>query len=1300
MNELNKQLKPLIEQCMLFDRFRFTKKLKALSLNLNKDKQHDSTKQLEHLQSQITQSIQLAKIRESSKPIPNFPSNLPVNERQDDICKAIKEHQVIILCGETGSGKTTQLPKLCLKMGRGTYGMIGHTQPRRIAARSVASRIAEELKTELGECVGYKIRFADKLNKQSHIKVMTDGILLAEIQNDPYLQNYDTLIIDEAHERSLNIDFILGYLKQLLPKRPDLKIIITSATIDPERFAKHFNNAPVLEVSGRTYPVEVRYRPLNSDDEQDEKSETQKDQHQAILNAVDELSHETSLNKSSGDILVFLSGERQIRETAEALRKHHPDKTEIIPLFSRLSNAEQQKVFSSHSHRRIILATNVAETSLTIPGIQYVIDTGYARISRYSYRTKVQRLPIEKISQASANQRKGRCGRTSDGICIRLFSEEDFDSRPVFTDAEILRTNLASVILQMHNIRLGNIEQFPFIDKPDSRLIKDGYQLLEELQAMNKQSITSIGKILSRFPIEPRYARMIIAANEFSSLNEILIIISALSIADPRERPLDKQQQADQAHSQFKDEKSDFLAYLNLWNYFQEQRQHLSQNKLRKLCKTSFLSYTRMLEWRDIHSQLLNQCNEVKYKINTTVADYDAIHQAILSGLLSHTGLKNEEGEYQGARNNTFSIFPGSNLRKKRPLWIMAAEMLETQRYYALTVAQIDPLWLEKQASHIIKKSYSEAHWEKRPAQIAAYEKSSLYGLVINPRKKVNYGPIDPELSRELFIRGALVDREYSGHAAFFQHNQKLFTDIEKLEHQSRRQDVLVDDEVVFQFYDECIPKGIYSSKTFDSWRKEAEKDNPEILYLSRDYLMQHSAGDITEEQYPKQLLVNNTPLPLSYHFEPGTPEDGVTLTVPVTLLNSLNPIQCEWLIPALRREKITQLIKTLPKALRKNFVPVPQFADACMDAISDKSLPLLQSISQHLTKISGITIPDDAWQVDSLDPHFFMRFDVRDHNNKSIAQGRDLTLLQQSLSQEVSKQFSNAINWDIEQHGLTQWSFEDLPEVINKTVNNLNIKGYPALQDDDDSVSIVVVDTATQANEIHHDGLKRLYLLSLNQQVKYLNKNLPDIQKICMSYANIGSCNDLKLSIIDASIEKSFFQQKNIIRDKESFNANLLQGSNNIINNANEICLILSDVFARYNKIRKQLKKNTKPNWLVSLADIQSQLEHLIYEDFIYFTPIEYLSSYPRYLQAIQQRLDKLQQTAERDRQYTNMLSPYWEHFIDLNDDYYDHPVFSQYRWMLEELRVSLFAQGLKTQMPVSEKRLEKQWQDVKKIL
>lgn len=1285
-----KQLNEQISQCMLSDRFRFRKK----SQQLNKQ----PAEKITSLAQQITRSVQLAQVREKSKPVPSFPLELPINTRQEEISKAIEENQLIILCGETGSGKTTQLPKLCLTLGRGTYGMIGHTQPRRIAARSVAARIAEELNVNLGESVGYKVRFADKINKHSHIKVMTDGILLAEIQSDPFLQQYDTLIIDEAHERSLNIDFILGYLKQLLPKRPDLKVIITSATIDPQRFARHFSNSPIIEVSGRTYPVEVRYRPMNSDDNDsgnENKTESAKDQAHAILNALDEISHE-----GRGDVLVFLSGERQIRETADVLRKNVDQLTEIIPLFSRLSNAEQQKVFKSSSKRRIILATNVAETSLTIPGIQYVIDSGYARISRYSYRTKVQRLPIEKISQASANQRKGRCGRTSDGICIRLYDEDDFNNRPEFTDAEILRTNLASVILQMHNIRLGTIEKFPFIDKPDSRLIKDGYQLLEELQAMDKQTITKLGKVLSRFPIEPRYARMILAARDNSCLNEILIIVSALSIQDPRERPLEKQQQADQAHAEFKDDKSDFIAFINLWNFYQQQRKELSQNKLRKLCKKSFLSYTRMLEWRDIHSQLLNQCKELKYALNSTVAGYDAIHQSLLSGLLSHAGFKNDEGEYQGARNSHFTIFPGSSLRKKKPLWVMAAEMLETQRHYALTVAQIDPQWLEKQAAHLIKKSYFEAHWEKKPAQVAAYEKSTLYGLIINPRKKINYGPIDPVLSRELFIHGALVQREYSGHAKFFQHNEKLFHELEHLEHQSRRQDVLVDDEVVYQFYDERIPSGIYCSKQLDSWRETAEQQAPSILFLSRDYLMQHSAKDITEEQYPKTCIVNGSHLSLSYRFEPGHEDDGVTLKVPLALLNTLDATQFEWLIPALLSDKVIQLIKTLPKALRKNFVPAPQFADACLAAITDKSETLLTAISYQLKRITAISIPEDAWQVETLDPHFFMNFNVVDENNNTLAKGRSLSELQTKLGQQVVKQFNKNIQWGVERKSITNWDFDDLSEVVTKEVNGINIQGYPALQDDDDSVSIVIVDNKERADAIHHHGLIRLFSLAQKQPLKYLQKNLPDIQKMCMNYNGIGSCDDLKQTIVHACIEKSFFEDKVQIRSKAAYDKRLADGSSELVNNANDLCTRLSAALSTYREIKKQLKQYNKPNWLSSINDIQSQLEHLIYEDFIFYTPIEYLNYYPRYLKGIQHRLEKLPQTTDRDQNNTQLIEKYWAHVIEHNDELYEQPAFSLYRWMVEEFRISLFAQNLKTQIPTSEKRLEKQWHEVKRRL
>ncbi len=1279
-------LKSLIRQCMLADRFHFNKALRQLAKKANKEA-------IEKLQQQIQRSVQQAEQRAAAKPQPSFAEHLPINQKQQQICEAIEQHQVIVLCGETGSGKTTQLPKLCLKLGRGTFGMIGHTQPRRIAARSVAARIAEELGSEVGDSVGYKVRFNDKVSAQSQIKIMTDGILLAEIQTDPYLQQYDTLIIDEAHERSLNIDFILGYLKRLLPKRPDLKIIITSATIDPQRFARHFDDAPVIEVSGRTYPVEVRYRPLGNDS--DDEKDVARDQQQGILDAVDELSRE-----GRGDILVFLSGERQIREAAEALRKHHPDKTEIIPLFSRLSSAEQQKVFQGHSHRRIILATNVAETSLTIPGIQYVIDTGYARISRYSYRTKVQRLPIEKISQASANQRKGRCGRTSDGICIRLYSEEDFNQRPVFTDAEILRTNLASVILQMHALRLGDLDAFPFIDRPDARLIKDGYQLLEELQAIEQQKISKTGRLLSRFPIEPRFARMLLSARQFNCLHEVLIIVSALSIADPRERPMDKQQHADQMHAEFRDKKSDFVALLKLWDFFQTQRKALSQNKLRKLCKKYFLSYNRMQEWRDIHSQLLQQCRELKYRINTTEAGYDAIHQALLSGLLSHVGLKTDEGDYQGCKNTRFAIFPGSGLRKSKPQWIMAAEMMETRRHYGLTVAQIEPQWLEQQAQHLIRKNYFEAHWQKKPQQVAAYEKSTLYGLVINPRKKINYGPIDPVLSRELFIRGALVNREYSGHARFFQHNEKLFNEIEKLEHQSRRQDVLVDEEVIYQFYDERIPQGIYNSKAFDSWRKQAEAAQPELLFLSRDYLMQHSAGHITEAQYPKYWQLHDTRLPLSYHFAPGSEDDGVSVHIPLHLLNTIDATPFEWQIPALREEKITQLIKTLPKPLRKQLVPAPHYAHQALQGIDDINQPLIPAISEQLQRLGGTPIPADAWQPDNIDAHLRIRFVVHDENNRIIAAERDLSLLQQQLQQHVSEQFSKKIDWQIESRHHTNWDFDELPVIVEKKTGTVTVKGYPAIQDEDDHVSIVVVDRKAFADEIHFYGLKRLFRLSLAQPIKYLQKNLPGIQHACMHYATLGSCDDLKQGIINTAIEQLLLQNHASIRSKAAFEQRLEQGEENLIATANDICATVAESLKRYKDIRKQLKKISKPNWLPSIQDMQSQLEQLVYEDFLDYTAVDALRHYPRYLQAIEYRISKLPQATERDRQLLRQLQPHWERVLQYIDEHYAEPHFSRYRWMLEEYRVSLFAQQLKTAMPVSEKRLQKQWQDVEKYL
>lgn len=1274
-----------IVQCMISDRHRFLTRLN----NLKKSKDDDKLEQLRvEIESSITKSDQ----RKQNLPNLQYP-DLPVTDKRQDIIEAIKNNQVVIICGETGSGKTTQLPKLCLEAGRGIHGIIGHTQPRRIAARSVASRIAEELNCEIGSHVGFKIRFSDHTRPDSYIKLMTDGILLAELQKDRYLNQYDTIIIDEAHERSLNIDFILGYLKILLAKRPDLKIVITSATIDPQRFSSHFNNAPIIEVSGRTFPVEVRYRPLLDIDE-----ESDRDPVSAILEASDELSHE-----GTGDILVFLSGEREIRETAEALRKHHPPHTEILPLYSRLSTAEQNKIFSSHGRRRIVLATNVAETSLTVPGIRYVIDTGYARISRYSFRSKVQRLPIEKISQASANQRKGRCGRVAEGICIRLYAEDDFSNRPEFTDAEILRTNLASVILQMESLGLGHVENFPFVDPPDKRLLKDGYRLLDELHATQNHKVTRLGKQLSRLPVDPRIGRMLIAANEYNALNEVLIIASALSIQDPRERPADKQQKADEAHRLYQDEDSDFLSYVNLWHFYHEQRHHLSRNKLRKLCQQRFLASRRMEEWREVHSQLLTHCKEMKFAVNSEPASYDNVHMAILTGLLSHTGIKTDEGDYEGVRNTRFNIFPGSGLFKKKPKWIMSGALIETSRLYAHNVARIQVEWIEMLAKHLLKYHYDEPHWSKKSAQVSAWRKSSLYGLVINPRQRINYGPIDPVTSREIFIRHALVLGEYQTNAPFFKKNLSLIEDIEQLEHKSRRLDVMVDEQILYQFYDERIPVNIYNGHAFEKWRKQAEKSNPDLLVLNRETLMQHAAEDVTTEQYPDHLNVAGVDLELHYHFEPGHELDGITVDVPLTLLNHINEQQFEWLVPGLLHDKVTALIRALPKNLRKHFVPAPDFARKALQAM-DFNNNLVTSLSQQLVRLSnaGLSSSELASMLSSvqLDDHYKMNVRLIDEYHKQIDMSRNLVALQEKYHQKVQYQFTSKSQWDIEKAGIRQWDFSELPEVMHSTINGLDVTGYPALTDEGDSVSIKVYASQSQADHEHRDGLKKLIRLQLSQQVKYLKKNLPGIDQLCLHYSTIGKCEDLKNDLVNAVLEQNFLAENSNIRTQLQFHKIIETGRSEMINTANSICSSLLEAMKTYTEIRKRLKNKLSPNWMESINDINEQLEHLFYEGFISDTPPQWLQHYPRYLKGIVRRLEKLQTHADRDRHASREFRPLWQNYIDHQDNYYESDSLQTYRWLLEELRISLFAQELKTASPVSGKKLQSQWEILKQTL
>ncbi|MEJ2572602.1 MAG: ATP-dependent RNA helicase HrpA [Gammaproteobacteria bacterium] len=1228
--------------------------------------------------------------RRAALPVPSFPEELPVSARREELAEAIARHQVVIVCGETGSGKTTQLPKICLSLGRGVAGMIGHTQPRRIAARSVAARVAEELDTPVGQIVGYKVRFSDHTSPEAYIKVMTDGILLAETQHDRYLDHYDTLIIDEAHERSLNIDFLLGYLKQVLPKRPDLKLIITSATIDPQRFAKHFDDAPIVEVSGRTYPVEVRYRPLLAEDDDGRDRDLQ----QAILDAVDELGR-----IDRGDILVFLSGEREIRAAAEALRKHHPPHTEILPLYARLSAAEQNKVFQRHIGRRIVLATNVAETSLTVPGIRYVIDTGLARVSRYSHRAKVQRLPIEPVSQASANQRAGRCGRVSAGVCVRLYSEDDYVRRPPFTAPEIQRSNLAAVILQMEVLGLGNVGHFPFIDPPDPRLIKDGYQTLVELGAVDEaRRLLPLGRDLARLPVDPRLGRMILAARQEQCLSDVLIIAAALAVQDPRERPLEAQQAADQKHGRFADQRSDFLAYLKLWEHYHEQARHLSNNKLRKYCRENFLSYVRMQDWRDVHSQLLGVLKPMGYRLNQQPADYAPIHRALLSGLLGNIGSKSEERDYLGARGSKFHIFPGSALFKKAPKWLVAAELVETTRLYARTVAKIEPEWVEQLATHLVKHHYFDPHWEKSRQAVMGYERVSLYGLPLIPRRKIHYGRIDPRLSRELFIRGALVAGEYDTRAPFFTHNRAAIRDVEELEHKARRRDILVDEQTLYEFYDARIPADLCDGRSFERWRKDVERDEPQRLLLTKEYLMQRRATEVSVEQFPDHLDLAGMQLPLSYHFEPGHPLDGVTVTVPLVLLNQLPPERLEWLVPGLLRDKIIALLKGLPKALRRNFVPAPNFADACLQAMTPDEGSLHEALARHLARMTGVTVPAEAWQEAALPPHLRMNVKVVATDGETVvAMGRDAARLRGEQGEQAAATFAQLPSSDFERDRVTAWDFGDLPEKVEFQRHGMRLSGYPALVEEDGGVALRLLDSPAKAETALRGGVRRLYMLQARERIKYLEKNLPGIQTMCLHYAGIGDCATLKADLLTAITHQAFLGDRPLPRSAAQFNANLAAGQARLIHIANELCAWVAETLALHHALAKRLKGALKPAWLKSLNDIQDQLRHLVYTGFVTATPYGQLPHLPRYLKAVELRLAKLEQHAGRDAPLLAQLLPLWQAYWQRAEKQRKLGIadaaLEEYHWLLEELRVSLFAQELKTAVPVSVQRLQRQW-------
>ena len=1230
------------------------------------------------------------------KPV-TFPESLPVSERVEDIQRAIESHQVVIIAGETGSGKTTQIPKICLNMGLGIQGLIGHTQPRRIAARTVAARIAEELGERTGEQVGYQIRFTDTTSDQSRLKVMTDGILLSEVQHDRFLKRYDTIIIDEAHERSLNIDFLLGYLRQLLPKRPDLKVIITSATIEVERFSEFFGDAPVIEVSGRTFPVDLRYRPLAGDE--DDRDQSWSD---GVLQAIEEIEqHERSEKQPPGDLLVFLPGEREIRGLSKTLRHAELRHTEVLPLYSRLSNQEQNRIFQSHPGRRIVLSTNVAETSLTVPGIRYVIDTGVARISRYSVRSKIQRLPIEPISQASANQRAGRCGRVAPGICFRLYDETDFLNRPEYTDPEILRTNLASVILQMTTSGLGEIRHFPFLEPPDRRLINDGYKLLEELGAVDsKRRVTKLGQTMARLPLDPRLARMLVTSSEQGSLAETLVVIAGLSVQDPRERPQDKQQAADQAHAPFNDKESDFLTLLNVWNFFEEQRQELSQNQLKKVCQKNFLSWMRMREWRDIHRQLTLICRQQKLKLNRETASYAALHKAIVSGLLGQVAVKVEKKEYLATRNRKVVIFPGSKVSKSSPKWIVAAEIVETSRVFARMVAKIEPDWIEPLAGHVVKHHYFEPHWEQKRAQVMGYEKVTLYGLDIVPSRRIPYSKVDPAECRNLFIRRALVEGDYQSKAPFIARNRALLDSVEDLEKKTRRRDLLVDDETLAAFYDRRLPDNIVSGSHFERWWKQLDADTLRSLELSESDILQRPVDEQADSLYPDFLEWEGVKYPLSYEFEPASERDGVTLQAPVMALKQLPARRLEWLVPGLLREKCIALVKGLPKSLRRNFVPVPDFVDAAVEKLQPSNEPLTLQLAEQFRKMTGVRIPPDAWSESDLPRHLRMNLRVVDDAGKPIAEGRETESMQNELegrAQDALAQATSSERKQADVKPVTEWEFGNLAHSVTTEKGGMEVTVYPALEDLGDSVRQIQCLDPLTAEDSTRRAIARLILIRFGNTLEGLERKLRYFKDSALMFAPVGQSRVLLDDLLVSTAIEHFLGDR-LPRNGSDFDRCFDQQRAGYIPTLEAADERLHQAMTGYHSVMKQLKGKIDLAMANSMADLKFQMQNLVYPGFLVETPSEWLACFGRYFEAAGIRFEKMRREMGREREFLHSFEPLWARYAakreQQNRQGVRDPELVLYRWMLEEFRVSFFAQQLGTAMPVSVKRLDRQWQ------
>ncbi len=1341
-----------LDQALFADRHRLRRQLHELR------KKPDEAKLVQWVE-RFQASVAKVEARRNSVPRIRYDDSLPIAAKRDEIKAALEKHQVLVIAGETGSGKTTQLPKICLEIGRGVHGLIGHTQPRRLAARSVATRVAEEIGTPLGELVGYQVRFEDQSKDSSLIKLMTDGILLAETQHDRFLERYDTIIVDEAHERSLNIDFLLGFLKTLLPRRPDLKVIITSATIDLQRFSEHFDGAPIVEVSGRTYPVETWYRPLAAEiDEDGNRVEDDLTVDQGILAALDEITaHEQSIGKRPGDVLVFLPGEREIRDAAEVLRKANLKFTEVLPLYARLTPAEQQKIFQPRPGRKIVLATNVAETSLTVPGIRYVIDSGTARISRYSYRAKVQRLPIEAVSQASANQRKGRCGRVEPGICIRLYGEEDFLGRPEFTDPEILRTNLAAVILQMLHLRLGDIQDFPFIESPDGKAISDGFNLLQELSAVNRENqLTPMGRQLARLPIDPRLGRMLLEAAHQGSLAEVLIVASALSVQDVRERPADRQQAADQAHAQWKDPDSDFAALINIWRGFEEKRQELGSNPLRTWCRKNFLNYLRLREWRDAHRQLTLIARELKLgsgrpvdgsgqppradkarrvedgetsstrpagasaqpapttdtKVNVILRQqaeaseaaqkakgYAAVHKAILAGLLSQVGNKTEEGDFLGARQRRFWVHPSSVIGRKKPNWLMAAELVETTKLFARMVAKIEPDWIEPLAGHLIKKNHFEPHWEKKRGQVVAYEQVTLYGMIVVGRRPVHYGPIDPTAARELFIREGLVRGEMHSRARALSANRELLERLDELEAKARRRDILADEETLFDYYDARLPADIYQTASFENWYKRESAKNPQLLIMREEDVLAREASEVTAAQYPDYLRIGELQLPLEYHFEPNHPRDGVTLRVPAPLLPQLRSERLDWLVPGLLETKAVALVRNLPKALRKNFVPVPDFVGAALAKITFGEGSLPEALGRELLRMTGARVSDDAWAEAGagLESHLKMNIEVVDARGKFLGEGRDLAELTARFA-EASQAALAPPQQKAEQKPVEAKGFAQVAEKAQAKMAGLSMTVYPALVEEAGVVKEGRFPTQAEAEWQHRRALQRLLLQQLAEPAKYLRNKLPGLTELGLLYRDMGKVDGLVEDILLASLDSCILDgEAQLPRDGAALASLAERKRGDWTAHAERLARLTLEILKHWHGLQKRFKGKIDLAQAVALNDIKAQLGNLVYPGFVRETPAEWLKEYPRYLKAIEQRFEKIGSQLQRDRVWSGELAGYWEQYQvrlkkHLQEGKRDAEL-ALYRWMLEEYRVSLWAQQLGTRMAVSDKRLNKQW-------